>query len=72
MASLTLDDINQLSPRERLALIGQLWDSLAEAEVPLSGAQRAELENRLTGFEEEQQQGVAWEDLKAELASRAP
>ena len=72
MATLTLDDIRHLSPHERLALIGELWDSLADAEVPLRAAQRAELEDRLAGFEEERGRGVGWDELTAELAARAP
>lgn len=72
MATLTLDDIHHLSPRERLDLIGELWDSMADAEVPLPHAQRAELERRLGSFEEDRARAVTWEDLKSELATRAP
>jgi putative addiction module component (TIGR02574 family) len=71
MATLTLDDIRHLSPPERLALIGELWDSLADAEVPLLAAQQVELDSRLAGFEEERGRGVGWDELKAELAARA-
>ena len=72
MVTLSLDDIDQLSADERLALIGRLWDSLADADVPLADAQRAELEDRLASFERERSQVVTWADLKAELAARAP
>ena len=72
MATLTHDDIDQLSTDERLVLIGRLWDSLADADVPVETAQRRELEDRLTSFERDLAEGVAWEDLKAELAARAP
>jgi putative addiction module component (TIGR02574 family) len=72
MATLTLDDIDHLSADERLALIGRLWDSLTDTDLPLPDAQRVELENRLASFELERQRGVTWEDLKAELTARAP
>ncbi len=72
MVTLTLDDIEHLSADERLTLIGRLWDSLADADVPLPAAQRAELENRIASFERERSQGVTWDELKAELARRAP
>ena len=36
MTILTRDDIARLSPPERLALIGDLWDSLSDAEWPTS------------------------------------
>ena len=72
MATLTVEDIASLSPPERLALIEQLWDSMADADIPLSHAQRAELEDRLASFEEDRSRGVTWDELKSELAARAP
>jgi putative addiction module component (TIGR02574 family) len=59
--------IDQLSPAERLALIGKLWDSLEASQVPVTQAQRDELDRRLaagaTG-------GVTWEELEAKLLRR--
>lgn len=72
MSTLTLEEISRLSPPERLALIGDLWDSLSDAELPATPAQRAELERRLESFEHDRASAVTWEQLKAELASRAP
>jgi putative addiction module component (TIGR02574 family) len=72
MPTLTRDEITKLSPPERLALIGDLWDSIPDAEVPTLSPQRRELERRLASFEQDRSQGVSWEQLKAELASRAP
>jgi len=46
-----LDDITRLSPQERLSLISALWDSLTDADVPLTPAQEAELEHRMARFE---------------------
>lgn len=67
---LTHDEIIRLSPQERLSLIEQLWDSLADAEIPLTAAQRAELERRLATFDDDRVQAVTWDSLKAELARR--
>ena len=72
MSVMTPEEIARLSPPERLALIGALWDSLAEEEVRLTAAQAAELERRLENFERDRAGAVTWEQLKAELASRAP
>lgn len=72
MATLTHDEITRLSPQERLALIGELWDSLTDMELPVSPAQRAEIERRLLRFDEDQSQATSWEQLKTELARRAP
>ena len=68
MELLTPDEIVRLTPTERLALIAQLWDSLEHEHLPLTGAQEAELERRLTSLDEDKRHGVTWASLKAELA----
>jgi putative addiction module component (TIGR02574 family) len=72
MNTLTSEEIARLSPPERLALIGDLWDSLTDAELPVAPAQRVELERRLDSFERDRASSITWEQLKAELAARAP
>ncbi len=69
---LTSEEITRLSPHERLGLIEQLWDSLSDADVPISSAQQVELERRLAHLEQDRMHGVTWESLKAELAQRCP
>jgi len=44
---LTTIDIDALSPRERLELIGRLWDSLDADNLPLTKAQEVELDRVL-------------------------
>ena len=44
---MTMIDIDHLSPQERLELIGRLWDSLDDEDVPLTPEQEAELDRRL-------------------------
>ena len=72
MQPLSADEILRLSPEERLALIGQLWDSLADADVSLSEAQQAELARRLSGLDQDRAKAVTWAQLRAELARRCP
>lgn len=72
MGSLNSDELARLSPEERLALIGQLWDSLGDTEVPLPEAQKDELARRLSSFDQDRAQAVTWEQLRAELARRRP
>jgi putative addiction module component (TIGR02574 family) len=69
---LTPDEISRLSPRERLNLIEQLWDSLSESEIPLTSAQQVELERRLAKTDHDRAQAITWDRLKAELAQRCP
>ena len=72
MELLTSDEIIRLSPPERIALIAQLWDSLDDAQLPLTGAQQTELETRLASLDQDRQNGVTWSALKAELEKRCP
>ncbi len=72
MTTLTPDEIKRLSPAERLSLIGDLWDSLGDGDVPLPPAQRAELERRLEHFDEEAARAITWDQFKAKLAARHP
>lgn len=71
MLTITHDEITRLSPEERLTLIGELWDSLDPADVPVNPAQRAELARRLDSFEQDRSGGITWEQLRAQLARRA-
>lgn len=61
--------IERLSIEERLALVEELWDSIAEA-TPLTGAQRAEFDRRLAEHEDNPDDVVPWEDIKASIAAR--
>lgn len=72
MGSLSSDELARLSTEERLALIGQLWDSLADTEIPLPQAQQAELARRLASLDQDRAQAVTWEQLRAELERRRP
>ena len=70
MSYLTPEEVRRLSVDERLDLIGQLWDSLDDRDIPLAPAQQAELERRIAAFDEDRARSVTWEELKAELAAR--
>jgi putative addiction module component (TIGR02574 family) len=70
MQRLDSDELARLSPEERIALIGQLWDSLSDANVPLPEAQKAELARRLSSLDQDRSQAITWEQLRTELARR--
>ena len=70
MMVLTTHEIENLSPEERLSLIGALWDSL---EAPaLTGPQINELDRRLDALDQGDGDPVTWEVMRAELAARCP
>jgi putative addiction module component (TIGR02574 family) len=61
-------DIARLTTKERLDLIGELWDSLAPEDVGLTPAQDTELGRRMAAFETDARAAVPWETIEAELA----
>jgi putative addiction module component (TIGR02574 family) len=65
-------DINALSPKERLELLEQLWDSLSSTPeaIPLTDAQREELDRRLDDLEREGAVGIPWEEVLRRIAGR--
>jgi len=65
-----IPELARLSPRQRLDLIEAHWESLDDKDVPLTEAQRAELDRRIAGFERDQQQSISWDRLSAELRQR--
>ena len=65
-----MPELARLSPRQRLDLIEALWESLDDNDVPVTEAQRAELDRRIAGFEQDLEQGVLWDQLSAELRQR--
>ena len=62
----------QLSPADRLALIGTLWESLSPDDLPVTEAQKAFIDERLTETATDPLAGRAWEDVEAELRQRLP
>ncbi len=64
-------DIRGLSAEERLALLGDLWDSLAPEEIPLTEAQRTELDRRLDDLEADSDLGIPWEEVLRRIRGRS-
>lgn len=61
--------IERLSVEERLTLVEELWESIAE-DTPLTDAQRAELGRRLAQHEANPDDVVPWEQIKASITAR--
>jgi putative addiction module component (TIGR02574 family) len=70
MELLTNSELARLTPPERLDLISQLWDSLESEHLPVSAAQREELDRRLETLDADRANGVTWQAMKAELERR--
>jgi putative addiction module component (TIGR02574 family) len=67
MPSLAFD---HLSTEERLTLIGELWDSLDAAALPVTDAQKAELDRRLATLADDIARGRDAETIIAEFDRR--
>ena len=71
--AINLDDF---SPKEQLDLLERIWDRLSQnpANVPLTDAQRRELDSRLDDLEEDIQAvrplGEPWKDVRTRLKPR--
>jgi putative addiction module component (TIGR02574 family) len=66
-------DIEKLSPEERLRLIEALWESLRRrpGALPLTPAQREELDRRLDEIDRGQSETIPWEEVKQRLRDRS-
>jgi putative addiction module component (TIGR02574 family) len=64
--------IDRLSVEDRLTLVEELWDSIAEStgDLPLPEAQQAELERRLEEHEAHPDEVVPWEEVKRSIEAR--
>lgn len=65
-------ELRSLPVVERIQLVEDLWDSIAEdsAGFQLTEAQRAEIDRRLDDFEASPAAGVPWDRVKASLQSK--
>lgn len=59
-------DVNKYSIPERIAMIGEIWDSLTDGRttVPLSEEQAAELDRRYAQSERSLERLVSWDEIK--------
>jgi len=64
--------IDRLPVEERLALVEQIWDSIAadSSAVPLTGTQHAQLQKRMEEDDAHPGDVMSWEQVKASTLSR--
>ena len=68
-ATLKALGIERLSVEERISLVEEIWDAIAGA-IPLTEAQRLELDHRLQGHEKNPDDVAPWEVIKASITAR--
>lgn len=72
MNALAKSDILKLSVSERIQLVEDIWDSIAQVPevVELSEAQRVELDKRLDAHHRDPSKGSPWEVVRERIRSR--
>ena len=66
------DDILSLSISERIQLVQDIWDSIAELpeSVPLTDEQKAELDRRLDAYHKDPSAGSPWSIIQERIRKR--
>jgi len=66
MSKINVADLLKLPVAERILLVEDLWDSIAAVPeaLPLTEAQREELDRRLEAYHRNPQDGSPWEEIK--------
>jgi len=67
-----MEKIASLKPADRLELIGVVWDSLSQDDLPVTDAERALLDARLADMESNPDDQSPWSDVKTRLERLLP
>lgn len=69
MSSNLTEEAKKLSIAERINLVEEIWDSIAEENgcFELSESQKQELDRRLESYRRNPSRGRTWEDIKSEF-----
>lgn len=69
MATVDIKEILRLSVSERIQLVEEIWDSIAShpASLPVTEAQKVELDRRLADYRADPNQGRTWEEVRDSL-----
>jgi len=72
MKPLTANDALGLSIPERIRLVGDIWDTIAEVpeSLELTDSQRQELDRRLEAYHKNPNEGFPWSEVKERILKR--
>jgi putative addiction module component (TIGR02574 family) len=70
MGKVSIADVLELSVPERILLVEDIWDSIAvmPQAIPLTQAQREELDRRIEDYHAHPDEGTPWETIKSRIA----
>ena len=72
MSTLAKADVLSLSVSERIQLVEDIWDTIAEVPeaIGLSDEQKAELDRRLDAYHQNPEEGSPWGMVRERIRSR--
>jgi putative addiction module component (TIGR02574 family) len=72
VSRLSVADLLELSVADRIQLVEEIWDSIAAVPqaIPLTPAQRDELERRLEDYRLHPDEGSPWEEVRSRILAR--
>ncbi len=72
MSTLAKADVLSLSVSERIQLVEDIWDTIAEVpeEIGLSDEQKVELDTRLDAYHQNPDEGSPWGMVRERIRSR--
>jgi putative addiction module component (TIGR02574 family) len=72
MSPFTKADVLRLSVPERIQLVEDIWDTIAEVpeEVGLTDEQKAEIDRRLDAYHSDPDEGTSWAIVRERIRSR--
>ncbi len=67
--SVDLSSIKAMSVPERILVVEEIWDSIAAEQdsIPLTVAQRDELDRRLDAFDVSPDEGYSWQEVNQHI-----
>ena len=66
-----LKEALELTPAERIELVGKIWDSIPPQDMPpLTAEQKQEIERRYEAMLRDPSRGSKWEDVEARLLAK--
>ena len=74
MKSSSIVEYVKLSVPERIQLVEDIWDSVAEIPevLSLTEAQQAELDRRLNAYRQSPEEGSPWEHVRENILKKVP
>ncbi len=62
-----IKEINKLSVKERISMIGEIWETIDRDKIKVTDAQKLEVQERIARYKKGESKFFTWEEIKSEL-----